>query len=454
MASHWRLRVLLGSVRMRTTLASGVVVACALALGGVAFVALLRSSLTSSVQDTASQRASAVASALRSGAAPREVATSGEEDIFVQIQDSHHSLLKSSDAKLDRAVQLQHPGEPVTIDHIPIADGTHSFRVVERDAKTADGLVHVAVGASLEHVNESTRAVTRILLFGIPGLLAVVVLTTWLFTGRALHPVESIRREVAAIKPKDLERRVRVPQTGDEIARLSVTMNEMLERLADFSVRQRRFISDASHELRSPLTTIRHHAEVAMEHPEVTDVPELSRTVLTEEERLETLVDDLLVLAHADEHTLARTRQSIDLDDLVLEEAARLRATSDFRIDTTKVTAAKIEGDVDSLRRALRNVTDNAMRHARSRIAFEVSSGGGIAKVVVLDDGAGIPTEDRMRIFERFTRLGEARDRDSGGSGLGLSIVSEIMTAHDGSVAVGDGPGARFELRLPAAAAT
>lgn len=440
---------------MRTTLASALIVACMLAIGGVAFVALLKASLTGSVQDTAQQRAGAVASALESGATLRTVTTSGEEEIFVQVLGAHHSLLESSDIKLEHAVEApRRPGEAITLNHIPIADGTHSFRVVEEDANTTGGLVHVVVGASLEHVKESTRAVTRILLFGIPGLLAIVMLTTWLLTGLALRPVESIRREVAAIKPQDLERRVRVPQTGDEIARLAVTMNEMLERLADSSVRQRRFISDASHELRSPLATIRHHAEVAVEHPEVTDLPELSSTVLTEEERLETLVDDLLVLARADEHTLAHARQPIDLDDLVLEEAARLRATSNLRIDTTKITAAKIEGDTDSLRRALRNVADNAMRHARTRIAFEVSSEGGIAKVVVLDDGAGIPKEDRMRIFERFTRLGEARDRDSGGSGLGLSIVSEIMTAHDGSVTVGDGPGARFELRLPAVAAT
>jgi signal transduction histidine kinase len=167
-------------------------------------------------------------------------------------------------------------------------------------------------------------------------------------------------------------------------------------------------------------------------------------------------VDDLLVLARADENTLATIRQTIDLDDLVFEEAARLRATSELRIDTTRVSPAKVEGDSSSLRRALRNVADNASRHARTRVVFEVSSEGGVAKISVLDDGPGVPKGDRLRIFERFTRLGDARDRDSGGSGLGLSIASEIMTAHDGCVTVGDGPGtgARFEMHLPAAETT
>ncbi|MEA2505857.1 MAG: hypothetical protein QOH48_475 [Actinomycetota bacterium] len=441
---------------MRTTIASALVVACTLAIGGVAFVALLKSSLTSTVQDTAQQRAAEVSFALQSGATPRQVENPAEEEVLVQIVDARGSLLGNSDPKLDHTIRSPHPGEAITIHHIPIADGIHSFRVVEKDANTAGGLVHVIVGASLEHVNESTRAVTRMLLFGVPGLLGLVVLTTWLFTGRALRPVESVRREVAAIQAHDLDGRVQVPETRDEISRLAVTMNEMLQRLADSSLRQRRFISDASHELRSPLTTIRHHAEIGAEHPKITSVPEMANVILTEEQRLESLVDDLLVLARADENTLATIRQTIDLDDLVFEEAARLRATSELRIDTTRVSPAKVEGDSSSLRRALRNVADNASRHARTRVVFEVSSEGGVAKISVLDDGPGVPKGDRLRIFERFTRLGDARDRDSGGSGLGLSIASEIMTAHDGCVTVGDGPGtgARFEMHLPAAETT
>jgi signal transduction histidine kinase len=177
----------------------------------------------------------------------------------------------------------------------------------------------------------------------------------------------------------------------------------------------------------------------------------LTAAVLVEEKRLESLVDDLIVLARADENTLVRARQPIDLDDLVFEEAARLRATSKLHIDTSKVAAARVHGDAGSLRRALRNVADNAIRHARSRVGFEVSSDGHTATVVVTDDGTGVAENDRARIFERFIRLDTARDRDSGGSGLGLAIVAEIAHAHEGSVAVRDAPGAgaRFELKLP-----
>jgi signal transduction histidine kinase len=231
-------------------------------------------------------------------------------------------------------------------------------------------------------------------------------------------------------------------------------MNDMLKRLADSSLRERHFISEASHELRNPIATIRNLAEVAEAHPGSTDDRELARTVLSEESRLESLVDDLLVLARADEHTLALARQPIDLDDLVFDEAARLRTTSTFLVDTSNVSPVKIRGDAGSLRRALRNLGDNAVRHARDRISFELSSDDATATLVVLDDGDGVPEEDRVRIFERFTRLEADRDRDSGGSGLGLSIVREIMKAHEGQVTVAGGPGgARFELHLPIATA-
>jgi signal transduction histidine kinase len=436
---------------MRTTIASAVVAACAVTAGGFAFVAILKSSLTSSVQDIAQQRAGAVVAGLQAGSEPSRL-TPHDEELLVEIVDARtHKLLASSDARLTAPIRVLHPGESVTIDHVPIGDGTHSFRTVARSVRTPRGVYLVIVGGSLEHVYESTRTVSRMLSLGIPALLIVIVLTTWLFTGRALRPVEVVRKEVSDISARDLERRVRVPKTGDEIARLAETMNEMLARLAESSERHRQFISDASHELRSPIATIRSLAEVAAQHPDSTSLQGLTAAVLVEEKRLESLVDDLIVLARADENTLVRARQPIDLDDLVFEEAARLRATSKLHIDTSKVAAARVHGDAGSLRRALRNVADNAIRHARSRVGFEVSSDGHTATVVVTDDGTGVAENDRARIFERFIRLDTARDRDSGGSGLGLAIVAEIAHAHEGSVAVRDAPGAgaRFELKLP-----
>jgi signal transduction histidine kinase len=423
-----------------------------LTIGGVAFVALLESSLTSNVQDVAQQRAATIAAQLGRGTDPRTFAHAGNEDQFIQIIRSRDGrLLASSDTQLVRPVNAPRI-RAITIDHVPIGDGTHSFRTVAKVVQTRAGLLRVVVGGSLEHVFESTRTVTRMLSYGIPGLLALVVLITWSVMGRALRPVESIRREVADISARDLHRRLKVPKSDDEISRLAETMNGMLSRLAESSQRQRRFISDASHELRSPVSSLRAVAEVAAEYPESTSLQEFATTVLSEEKRLEALIDDLLALARADENRLVQLREPVDLDDLVLEEASRLRAASTLRIDTSKVSAARVQGDAGSLRRAIRNVGDNAMRHATSKVAFEVSSDESWARVAVLDDGAGVRESDRRRIFERFIRLDEARDRDSGGNGLGLSIVTEIIDAHKGAVTVSDarGTGACFELRLPA----
>ncbi|MEA2509384.1 MAG: hypothetical protein QOG21_1466 [Actinomycetota bacterium] len=453
MANARRLRVLLSSVRVRTTLTAALVVACILAIGGFAFVALLESSLIGSVQDVAQQRAATIASQLARKPDPIQFTQAGTEELFVQIVDVRHGrVLASSDPHLTKPVRSLPHGEALTINHVPIGDGTHSFRTVDRVVHTPRGILRVTVGGSLEHVFESTRTVTRMLSYGIPGLLVLVVLTTWWFMGRALRPVESIRREVADISARDLNRRVQVPDSGDEIARLAQTMNAMLGRLAESAQRQRRFISDASHELRSPVASLRAVAEVADEYPSSTTLQEFATTVLSEERRLEALVDDLLVLARADENSLVHQRGPVDLDDLVLAEASRLRAASTLRIDTSKVSAARVQGDAGSLRRAIRNVADNAMRHASNMVGLEVSSNGNTATVAVVDDGAGIAEADRGRIFERFIRLEAPRDRDSGGNGLGLSIVTEIINAHEGTVTVSDAPetGARFELSLPA----
>jgi signal transduction histidine kinase len=227
----------------------------------------------------------------------------------------------------------------------------------------------------------------------------------------------------------------------------------MLGRLERAQQRQQRFVSDASHELRSPVAAIRQHAEVAFAHPDATPVDELAREVVDEAERLQWLVDDLLLVARADEHTLAVEHDEVDVDDLALDEARRLRDATDLRIDTTGVAAGRVEGDRSLLARALRNLGDNAARHARTVIALTVTQSGGVVRVAVDDDGPGIPLAERTSVFERFIRLDDARARDTGGTGLGLAIVHEVATAHGGTVAAQESRlgGARIELVLPAA---
>jgi signal transduction histidine kinase len=313
------------------------------------------------------------------------------------------------------------------------------------------GPVTVLFGKTLETVTESTAAVTGLLVAGIPLLLLVVGAASWRLVGRALAPVEAMRAEVDSISTEELHRRMPQPESDDEIARLATTMNRMLARLEEGHARQRRFVSDASHELRSPVTAIRQHAEVALSHPDRTSTEELAEIVLEEDVRLEGLIEDLLLLARMDERTLRLRTEAVDLDDLLFEEAARLHRTTDLRIETGGVSAVRVAGDRRQLSRLLRNLTENAARHAHGSVALSVRETDGNVLLAVDDDGAGIPDPERQRIFDRFVRLEEARDRDSGGSGLGLAIVREISAAHRATVAVRGSPqgGARFEVLFP-----
>jgi signal transduction histidine kinase len=227
-------------------------------------------------------------------------------------------------------------------------------------------------------------------------------------------------------------------------------MNRMLARLEEARNSQRRFVSDASHELRSPITTIRQHAEVALAHPDRMTAEELAEVVLAEQLRMQRLVEDMLLLARADEH-IAPSRAPVDLDDLAFEEARRLRSTTSLLVDTSAVGAARVHGDLDALRRVVRNLGENAARHATGRIDIAVADRGSDVVLTVDDDGPGIPESERNRVLQRFVRLDEARSRDDGGSGLGLSIVDEVTRAHGGSVSIAQSRlgGARIEVTLP-----
>ncbi len=317
-------------------------------------------------------------------------------------------------------------------------------------AQTSDGLRIVLVARALVDVVDTTTVITRLLIIGLPLLVAVVALTTWFAVGRALAPVEAIRREVDAISAAQLHRRVPQPKADDEIGRLAATMNRMLERLESARNSQRRFVSDASHELRSPITVIRQHAEVALAHPDRVTAAELAEVVLAEQQRMQRLVEDLLLLARADEH-VPLARAAVDLDDLAFEEGHRLRSTTSKQVDTSGVSAARVQGDAEALRRMFRNVGENAARHASSRVDITLVERGDEVVLTVDDDGPGIPESERVRVLQRFVRLDEARSRDEGGSGLGLSIVDEVVRAHGGSVSIEQSPlgGARIQITLP-----
>jgi signal transduction histidine kinase len=240
-----------------------------------------------------------------------------------------------------------------------------AFIAVAQSAQTANGQRIVLVARALVDVLDTTKAITRLLIIGLPVMVVVVALATWFAVGRALAPVEAIRREVDKISAAQLNRRVPQPKAHDEIGRLAATMNRTLERLEGARNSQRRFVSDASHELRSPITTIRQHAEVTLAHPDRMTAQELADVVLAEQQRMQSLVEDLLLLARADEH-VPLSRAPVDLDDLAFEEGHRLRSTTSKRVDTSEVGAARVQGDADALRRVVRNLGENAARHASS----------------------------------------------------------------------------------------
>ncbi|MGQ0520013.1 MAG: ATP-binding protein [Actinomycetota bacterium] len=460
-ATGWRAR--LGTVRVRTTLLAMLIVAFALVVGAAGLVLSLRRSLTDEIGRTAELRADDVAAALKSGTAVDSVLVAGDDDeSFVLVVDPSGAVLAASPNLADPTRVAPVPlGAARRVDDVRVAEHEpgdetseeEDFMVAARAADTGSGDVLVLAGRSFDIVDEPAGALAGVLVVGVPVLLVVLGASAWVLVGRALAPVEAMRREVEGITSSALDRRVAVPGGTDEVARLASTLNAMLDRLDRGQQRQRLFVSDASHELRSPVAAIRQHAEVAAAHPAATSVGDLASEVVVDAHRLQRLVDDLLLVARADERTLAVEPREVDVDDLALDEARRLRDTTDLRVDTSGVAAGRVKGDRPLLARALRNLGDNAARHARTVVALTVAESAGIVHLAVDDDGPGIPAAERTNVFERFVRLDDARARDTGGTGLGLAIVQEVATAHGGTVAARDSAlgGARIELALPAA---
>jgi signal transduction histidine kinase len=436
------------SVRLRTTAAAVLVVAIALLVGAVALVALVRGSLRDGVQTGAEQRASALAEQIETSGLPAAEPADDDrdepDDLVWQVATADGTVVRASEP-------LGEPLPTTDTDQIGLPGADHGYVVVTDDATTGDEEYRVSVAASLEEVDDSTAALVTPLLVGLPLLLLLVGGTTWTVTAWALAPVERIRREVEEITGDRLDRRVPEPRSRDEIHRMAQTMNQMLRRLEDSRDRQQQFVADASHELRSPLASIRQAAEVARTHPAALPEGELADAVLEESARMQRLVEQLLLLTRAAEGVVTRARQDVDLDDLALAEARRV-GRSGLDVDTSGVAAGRVRGDPTSLAQVVRNLVDNAARHADRTMAVAVRETGEDVELVVEDDGLGIPETQRHRVFERFVRLDEARARDAGGSGLGLAIVKEIVTACGGTVAISTSAlgGARFVVRLPA----
>lgn len=456
-------RRFLASVRARTTVAAVLIVGLALAVSAVSLLLLVQRSLVRNVDEAAELLAEDIATRAEDGTLVARLPVPGgdkDDDFVIQVVDDAGRVLAASQNFVGREPVSTHR-PPVdddwitTVHGLPV-DPDHDFRLVAVRSPTPSGLVTVYVASELEQVKETVDSVRRAVRVGAPTLLALAGLLVWVLVGRALRPVESIRSQVAEISASALDRRVPEPPVDDEVGRLARTMNDMLERLQGSAERQRRFVSDASHELRSPIASTKAQLEVAVAHPEATAWEATVTDLVAENERMERLVTDLLFLARSDEGRAEAASAPVDLDDLVLTEVGSLRNRGRVQVDISRVSGGRVSGDAGHLGRVVRNLLENAERHARSATAVELRSANGEVELVVADDGPGVPPEQRERIFDRFIRLDDARSRERGGAGLGLSIAREIVRAHGGRIWVEDGQdgqtGARFVVRLPAGA--
>lgn len=347
----------------------------------------------------------------------------------------------------DRGLRAGEVDEDVTYrDGTAKVDGSvadYRFALVEAKDTRGESAT-VRAGSALAPEEDAVASVRNAMLIGLPLLLGVVAGVTWLVTRRALRPVEGIRGEMAAITAStDLSRRVPVPSSKDEIGRLARTTNETLAALESSVERQRRFVADASHELRSPIASLRTQLEVGVAHPELLDVPGAVEDTV----RLQRLAADLLLLARLD----AGERPSearVDLAAMVREESSQ-RVTDRIPVRLGELASGEVAGSRGQLGRVLTNLLDNAQRHAEASVRVAVACEGEWVVLRVEDDGPGVPESERERIFERFVRLDDARTRDDGGAGLGLAIARDVAVRHGGSLAVREG--SVFELRLPVA---
>ncbi|MGW6062584.1 sensor histidine kinase [Streptomyces sp. NPDC055189] len=476
------------SVRARATTAATLVVAVALVAAGAAVLLSLRANLIDQASGQAKSAARGVASQL-AGNTPYDDLDLDDEEHPVQIVDGKGRLVAATDdlqSISGTGVDAVKPGPAastppksdsdsdsdsdddgdseseapelgeVSDDEPPVTSGTatvdgetadYRFAEVEVSTETKGDLT-VHAGAPLAAQQSAVSTALTSMLIGFPVLLAVIAGVTWLVTRRALRPVDAIRSEMAAITAsEDLARRVPEPDTHDEIARLATTTNETLAALQTSVERQRRFVADASHELRSPIASLRTQLEVGAAHPELLDV----EGAVEDTVRLQELAADLLLLARLDAGEKPGDKH-VDLAALAREELSqRTRDRADVRTDLEN---AEVAGSRSQLARVLGNLVNNAQRHASSHVTVTTRVDGGWAVLEVADDGDGVPPDERDRIFERFVRLDDARTRDDGGAGLGLAIARDVAARHGGTLTVREAPGggALFELRVPAAA--
>jgi signal transduction histidine kinase len=447
-------------IRKRATATAVAVVAAALLIGGIILLVLLQASLIATTEAAARQKAQDVITQIADqdvGEAAQYIMSTAHSGQIVQIVDPAGAVIAGSVPAAARTpLTALRPGRGQTLTQdVPSLQSIgeeDEFLIVASGVQAGGGVYTVIVAVTVQVQADTVSTVGWFMLGATPLLLAIVGVSVWMLVGRSLRQVERIRGQVAEINAQRLDGRVDVPPTADEIHALAMTMNTMLERLQASDREQRRFVSDASHELRSPLATLSAGVEIAAADPSGETWNGMKYVLAGETARMRYLVEDLLTLAKANDGGLRLEAADVDLDDVLDQEIQRLRSTSRHQI-TAQLTPARVTGDARRLGQVIRNLLDNADRHAISRIRISLDSGVGGTVLTVDNDGQPVPGPDRERIFERFVRLDESRSRESGGSGLGLAIAAGIMAAHHGTVRATETPdgNCRFELAFPPA---
>jgi signal transduction histidine kinase len=452
-ALAWRALPWRASLRLRLTVAGVGLAAAIFAIGGAVTITLYGRSATLSVQHYTAQTATAIASQVSTQWLPDPIPMPDGPDVpRVQVLADSGSVVTGDPLSAGQpALYLLPAGlssQQVTLGSVPQLSGA-SATVYAVRVRTPGGpqtvLAAMPLSGVAARVTEATDATAGIC----AAALLVVGIVAWLTAGRVLRPVERMRTRAATIAASGTPSG-RLPRTGtDELGKLAGTLNGMLASLEASAERQRRFVADAAHELRTPLAGLTAVLEVAQEHPGTTRGT-LITELLTGHRRLARTLNDLLVLAALDGRAHDRA-MPVDLAGVVTD-CSRRSVPEGVCLRAGRLERAVVLGSESQLSRMVSNLVDNALRYAGTRVELSVTTSRRWARISVTDDGPGIAEPDKERIWDRFVRLDDGRAQASGGSGLGLAIVREIAVAHGGTTAAKDaspGPGVEFVILLP-----
>ena len=411
------------SVRSRATLAATLVTALVLGLASVLILVLVERDLQSNARSALSE-----ALETASHSASGEEGEGSEEGGTGHDGGSRGEESEDEEVTQSRETRESGPG-----------------------GSSGDARQQQITDTSIQEVQAGLEATARALSVIVPAAVVVLAVAIWLTVGRTLRPVRDISLQVAAISGSTLNARVPEPHSEDEIAELAALMNEMLDRLQESSDRQRAFVADASHELRSPLSTIVASAEIAQISPDPEKLRQLAAGVGSEARRMQALIASLLDLARLDEDRRRLVTAPVELAALCRETSGRIDF-SGIDVEFSATPPITVDGVDSLLERAVFNLLDNASIHAERRVRIDAREKPATVEIVVEDDGPGIPEADRLRVFERFARLDESRQRSTGGSGLGLALAKAIVERHHGGITVSESAslgGAQFKIELP-----